>query len=153
MKKGYYVANTDYQLACVDSANVEVDLSGCSPACFFPVPASTLKADGKECLIQIQITITPATGVLKTSLVDGVAVTFNSATGFISGSSSKTSARHTPLLLADSDITPATINSYTGEGSIGTLIVIGTNVETGITVSDFCQVWIKDAGQNVLEVV
>lgn len=149
----YYAANTDYQLGCVDSAFAEVDLSACSPECFSVVTTPFMKAGGKNCLTQINVAVTPATGSITTSIIDGSAVTFVSATGFITGSSSKASSGHTPLLLADSNITATSISTYSGEGSIGTLIVVGTNTQSGATVSDVCQLWIKDAGQDVVEVV
>lgn len=148
----YYVANEDYELGCADSLMADVDLSGCSPACFTLIKTNNVKASGKNCLASIILSVTPATGTIKTSLIDGSAVTFVSATGAINGSS-RAKSNHQSMLLADDTITGATVSTYTGGGSTGTLTVVGTNTQSGATVTDVCNVWIKKAGQKKFKVV
>lgn len=147
----YYPANEDYELGCADSAMGTVNLSSCSPVCFTAVKATSLKACGKNCLTSLSIAVTPATGMVKTSLIDGASVTFVSASGSISGSSD-TKSGNMALLLADDQITGATVSAYTGKGSVGTLVVNGVNASSGAPVVDSCKVWIKKAGQTKVKV-
>lgn len=146
----YYVANEDYDLGCADSAMADVDLSNCLPSCFSVVTTENLKAGGKKCLTNIVINVTVATGMIKTTLIDGSAVTFVSASGVINGSSAQNTSNQQKLILADENINGLTVGSYTGNGSVGTLTVIGVNASSGASVTDVCKVWIKSAGQNVV---
>lgn len=153
MADSYFIVNEDYQLGCADSTMMDVSLSALSPACFTNVKSNSVKVGGKSAIQSVVIAVTPATGVIKTSLIDGSAVTFVSASGSISGSSKKNMSGKQKFCLADSKITGATVAAYAGGGSVGDLIVVGTNVASGVTVTDKCKVWFKDAGQSVVKAV
>lgn len=153
MADNYFIVNEDYELGCSDSLMMDVNLGALSPVCFTNVTSNSLKIKGKRAVSSVAIAVTPATGVLKTSLIDGVAVTFVSATGSISGSSKKNTSLMQKLCLADSKITGPTVAAYTGGGSVGDLVVIGTNVTSGATVTDKCKIWFKNAGQAVAKAV
>lgn len=153
MADGYFVVNEDYQLGCADSLMMDVNLGGLSPACFVPVKSNKLKVGGKNTLLMLNIAATAATGVIKTSLIDGVSVTFVSATGTIKGTAKKNTSMKQKLCLADSEISAPTVAAYTGNGSVGDLIVVGVNVASGVTVTDKCKVWFKDAGQTLCKAV
>ena len=153
MADSYYIVNEDYKLGCADSVMQNVDLSGLSAACFSVVKSNSVKSKNKKAVLSVAINVTAATGVIKTSIIDGSAVTFVSAAGVISGSSKKNTSLKQKFCLADSNITAATVAVYMGNGSIGDLTVIGTNVSSGATVTDKCKVWFKDAGQNVAKAV
>ena len=147
----YYVANEDFELDCYDSTKVKVDLSGLTSLCYTIKKSSTNKSKKKAIIQNITINVTTATGSIKTSKIDGSAVTFVSATGSIAGSSKKYKTDKLSVCLADDTITPLNIASYTGNGSKGKLTVIGTNSSSGATITDVCDIWIKKAGQNVLK--
>lgn len=147
----YYVANEDFELECYDSSKVKVDLSGLSSLCYTIQKSSTNKSKSKAIIHNITINVTTVTGSIKTSKIDGSAVTFVSASGSINGSSEKYKSNKLSVCLADDTITPLNIASYTGKGSKGKLTVVGTNSSSGATVTDICDIWIKKAGQNVLK--
>lgn len=153
MADSYYIANEDFKFGCADSLMMNVDLGSLSPLCLSVVKSNSVKIKGKQAVMSVTITVTPATGMIKTSLIDGSAVTFVSASGVITGSSKKNTSSKQKFLLADSKITAATVAAYLGNGSIGDLVVIGTNAQSGESVTDKCKVWIKDAGQSVVKAV
>lgn len=153
MADSYFIVNEDYKLGCADSAMQNVDLSGLSVACFSVVKSNSVKSKNKKAVLSVAINVTAATGVIKTSIIDGSAVTFVSAVGVINGTSKNNTSAKQKFCLADSKITAATVAAYMGNGSVGDLTVIGTNASSGATVTDKCKVWFKDAGQNVAKAV
>jgi hypothetical protein len=148
MAKLLPIVNEDYELGCADSLMADVDLSGLTDACFIPVKATNLSVGGKAVLTSLTITATAATGSITTSLIDGTNIVFVSASGTIQGSATKVTTGEQPVCLADEDITGATAATYTENGSIGTLTVIGSNTSTGAAVTDVCNVWFSSAGQD-----
>ena len=145
------LVNEDFEFGCADSAGMPVDLSGLSPeVCFAITKSAKDSIKGKALIHSIVITVTATTGSITTSIVDGTNIAFVSAAGSITGNSKKTSGNMQPFCLADSTILPAAAKSYAGDGTIGTLTVVGTNTSTGATVSDVCTIWFKNAGQNVV---
>ena len=141
-----YLANEDYKLKCYDSAKQEVDLSGLSPLCFIVQDTTKMKINHKKVITGLVITVTAATGIIKTTAIDGSAVTFVSAAGNLVGNTKKNTIAHTPLCLADKNAT--ILNIATSECTKGKLTVIGTNAQSGATVTDVCDIWFSDAGQN-----
>ena len=131
-----YLVNEDYELGCKDSTQADVDLSGCMPSCFTPTKATNLKAGGKNVLTGLTITVTAATGSITTSLIDGSTVTFVSASGSIQGNATKVKSGGSAVCLDGED------------GSTGTLTVVGTNTQSGVTVTEPCKIWFSDAGQD-----
>lgn len=144
------LVNEDFEFGCADSTGMEVDLSGLSAElCFVVNKDSNATSKGKALVKGVTINVTAATGSITTSTIDGSAVTFVSATGTITGNSQKTKGSLSPFCLADEDLLPMQALTYTGDGSMGTLVVTGTNSSSGATVTDNCKIWFKKAGQNV----
>lgn len=141
------MVNEDFELGGADSTMMDVDLSVLNQSCFVPVYSTSVKAGGKKVLTSLTITVTPATPI-KTTLVDGAAVTFLSAVGAIQGSSSKGTTTKMSICLADDSISGPTSAAYTGDGSMGDLTVMGVNASSGAPVTDMCKVWFKKAGQD-----
>ena len=153
MADSYFIVNEDFKLGCADSVMQNVDLSGLSAACLSVVKSNSVKIKNKKAVLSVTITVTAATGFIKTSLIDGSAVTFVSASGVINGTSKKNTSAKQKFCLADSKITPANVSLYMGNGSVGDLVVVGVNASSGAPVTDNCKVWFKDAGQNVAKAV
>lgn len=146
------LVNEDFELGCADSKGVGVDLSGLSAElCFVINKDSKVTSKGKALIHSITINVSAATGSITTSTIDGSAVTFVSASGTITGNSRKVTGSLSPFCLADEDLLPIQALTYTGAGSIGTLVVTGTNSSSGATVIDNCKIWFKKAGQNVVK--
>lgn len=149
----YYVATPDCVVSGADSAVSFIDLSGLTEQCFNFEISPFLKAGGKDVVTRILINATAATGIVKTTLIDGVTNVFVSAAGEIRGSSKKAKSQGKSLCLADSAIAPGNVAAYMGNGSKGKLTVIGQNSSSGAAVSEICDIWISDAGQVVTKVV
>lgn len=144
------LVNEDFEFGCADSTGMEVDLSGLSAElCFVVNKDSNATSKGKALVKGVTINVTAATGSVTTSLIDGSSITFVSAVGTIMGNSQKTIGTLLPFCLADENLLPAQALAYTGDGSMGTLVVTGTNSSSGATVVDNCKIWFKKAGQNV----
>ena len=133
---GLPVVNEDYELGCSDSMQADVDLSSCLPSCFTPTYANNVKANGKKTLTALTIAVTAATGSITTSVIDGETITFVSAAGTINGDSQNCDTNGTAFCLG------------TDQGSTGTLTVVGTNTQSGSTITDVCDIWFEDAGQD-----
>lgn len=141
-----YLANEDYKLKCYDSTKVEVDLSGVSAACFTVQKSPKMKFNNKSVVTGIVITVTAVTGSITTSLIDGSAVTFVSASGTLIGNTEKNLIDNVPICLADENAT--ILNIATSKCTKGKLTVVGTNTQSGATVTDVCDIWFSDAGQS-----
>lgn len=141
-----YLANEDYKLKCYDSTKVEVDLSGVSAACFTVQKSPKMKINNKSVVTGIVITVTAVTGSITTSLIDGSAVTFVSASGTLIGNTEKNLIDNVPICLADENAT--ILNIATSKCTKGKLTVVGTNTQSGATVTDVCDIWFSDAGQS-----
>ena len=142
-----FFANEDYKLKCYDSTKQEVSLSGLSPACFVAQKAAKLKANNKNVLTQLSITVTPATGTIKTSLIDGSSVTFVSASGTLIGNSQKNLINSLPICLADENATILTLEA--SKCTKGKLVVNGVTKSSPPTaVVDVCDIWFSDAGHS-----
>ena len=141
-----YLANEDYKLKCYDSTKVEVDLSGVSAACFTVQKSPKMKFNNKSVVTGIVITVTAVTGSITTSLIDGSAVTFVSASGTLIGNTEKNLIDNVPICLAVENAT--ILNIATSKCTKGKLTVVGTNTQSGATVTDVCDIWFSDAGQS-----
>ena len=141
-----YLANEDYKLKCYDSTKVEVDLSCVSAACFTVQKSPKMKFNNKSVVTGIVITVTAVTGSITTSLIDGSAVTFVSASGTLIGNTEKNLIDNVPICLADENAT--ILNIATSKCTKGKLTVVGTNTQSGATVTDVCDIWFSDAGQS-----
>ena len=141
-----FLANEDYKLKCYDSAKNEVSLSNVTPICFSLQTSPYMKIDGKKVVTGLTITVTTVTGSIRTTAIDGSAVTFVSANGTITGSTEKNFIDSQPICLADENAT--ILNLLNSKCSKGKLTVIGTNTESGATVTDICDIWFSDAGQS-----
>ncbi|WP_407432513.1 hypothetical protein [Methanobrevibacter sp.] len=141
-----YLANEDYKLTCYDSLKQEVDLSGVTEVCYIVQKSPKMKRDNKSVVTSINIVVTALTGLITTSLIDGSTVTFVSASGTLTGNSQKNKIDGVPICLADENATILTIN--TSKCTKGKLTVIGSNTQSGATITDVCDIWISDAGQN-----
>lgn len=141
-----FLANEDYKLKCYDSTKVEVSLEGLSPACFTVIKSDKMKINNKGVVTQLIIAATTATGSITTSLIDGSAVTFVSAAGTLVGNTEKNLIDSQPICLADENATILTLE--TSKCTKGKLTVIGTNTQSGATVTDVCDIWFSDAGQD-----
>ena len=141
-----YLANEDYKLNWYDSTTVEVDLSGVSAACFTVQKSPKMKFNNKSVVTGIVITVTAVTGSITTSLIDGSAVTFVSASGTLIGNTEKNLIDNVPICLADENAT--ILNIATSKCTKGKLTVVGTNTQSGATVTDVCDIWFSDAGQS-----
>ena len=141
-----YLANEDYKLKCYDSLKQEVDLSGVTEVCYIVQKSPKMKIDNKSVVTSINIVVTALTGLITTSLIDGSTVTFVSASGTLTGNSQENKIDGVPICLADENATILTIN--TSKCTKGQLTVIGSNTQSGATITDVCDIWISDAGQN-----
>ena len=141
-----FLANEDYKLACYNSAKTPVSLDNCMDVCFIPQLSPKMKIDNKSILTGLDIIVTALNGSITTSIIDGSAVTFVSASGKLTGSSEKNLIDTLPICLADE--TATILNLATSKCTKGKLTVIGTNVSSGATVTDVCDIWFSDAGQN-----
>ena len=141
-----YLANEDYKLKCYDSLKQEVDLSGVSAACYTIVKSSKMKINNKSVITSIVINVTALTGVITTSLIDGSNVVFVSAIGTLTGNSQKNIIDNLPICLADENATILTLE--TSKCTKGTLTVIGSNTSTSLPVTEVCDIWFCDAGQD-----
>ena len=141
-----FLANEDYKLKCYDSLKAEVDLSGLSPLCFTVQKSPKMKIDNKSVITSIAIAVTAVTGSIKTSKIDGSAVTFVSASGSLVGNSEKNKIDSMSICLADKNAT--ILNLESSKCTKGKLIVTGTNAQSGATVIDECDIWFSDAGQD-----
>ena len=141
-----FLANEDYKLKCYDSSKVEVSLEGLSPACFTVIKSDKMKINNKGVVTQLIIAATTATGSITTSLIDGSTVTFVSAAGTLVGNTEKNLIDSQPICLADKNATILTLE--TSKCTKGKLTVIGTNTQSGATVTDVCDIWFSDAGQD-----
>jgi hypothetical protein len=141
-----YLANESYKLKCYDSTKVEVDLSGLTAACFTVQKSDKMKIDHKSVITGLVINVTPVTGTIKTSLINGTSVTFVSASGTLTGNSEKNKVDNLPICLADENATILTL--ATSKCTKGKLTVVGTNTQSGATVTDICDIWFSDAGQS-----
>lgn len=144
-----FIANEDYKLKCADSTKQDVSLEGVTPVCFVVQKSANSKINGKGIVHNLVITVTAATGTIKTSLIDGSAVTFKSAAGSINGSSEKVKIDTLPVCLADKNASIMTLP--TSKCSKGKLTVVGTNASSGATVTDVCDIWFSNAGQNYVK--
>lgn len=141
-----YLANEDYKLKCYDSTKQEVSLNGLTAACFNVIKSNKMKIDNKSVVTGLVITATTVTGTIKTSIINGTSVTFVSASATLNGSSEKNKIDTLPICLADPNATILTLaNSKCTKGK---LTVVGTNVQSGATVTDVCDIWFSDAGQS-----
>ena len=141
-----YFANEDYKLKCYDSLKNEVSLSGLTDICFAVQKSEKMKINGKCFLTGLVITVTALTGNITTSVIDGSAVTFVSASATLTGNAQKNTIDLLPLCLADENAT--ILNLATSKCTKGKLIVTGTNTQSGATVIDECDIWFSDAGQS-----
>lgn len=141
-----FLANEDYKLKCYDSTKVEVSLEGLSPACFTVVKSDKMKINNKGVVTQLIIAATTETGSITTSSIDGSTVTFVSAAGTLVGNTEKNLIDSQPICLADENATILTLE--TSKCTKGKLTVIGTNTQSGATVTDVCDIWFSDAGQD-----
>lgn len=141
-----YLANEDYKLKCYDSSNLEVSLANLSPLCFTVQKSNNMKIDGKSVITGLTILVTTATGSITTSKIDGSAVTFVSASGTLVGSTEKNLVDSLPICLADENATILTLQA--SKCTKGQLIVVGTNTQSGATITDICNIWFSDAGQT-----
>lgn len=141
-----FLANEDYKLKCYDSTKVEVSLEGLSPACFTVIKSDKMKINNKGVVTQLIIAATTATGSITTSLIDGSTITFVSAAGTLIGNTEKNLIDSQPICLADENATILTLE--TSKCTKGKLTVIGTNTQSGASVTDVCDIWFSDAGQN-----
>ena len=71
-----FLANEDYKLKCYDSAKNEVSLSNVTPICFSLQTSPYMKIAGKKVVTSLTITVTTVTGSIRTTAIDGSAVTF-----------------------------------------------------------------------------
>lgn len=144
-----YFANEDYKLTCYDSTKVPVSLDNCTPVCFVPQLSPKLKANNKSVLTGLTITVTALTGSITTSKIDGSAVTFVSAAATLVGNSEKNLIDSMPICLADENATILTLK--TSKCTKGKLTVVGTNTQSGASVTDVCDIWFSDAGQTYVK--
>lgn len=144
-----YFANEDYKLTCYDSTKVPVSLDNCTPVCFVPQLSPKLKANNKSVLTGLTITVTALTGSITTSKIDGSAVTFASAAATLVGNSEKNLIDSMPICLADENATILTLE--TSKCTKGKLTVVGTNTQSGASVTDVCDIWFSDAGQTYVK--
>ena len=141
-----FLANEDYELKCYDSMKQEVSLDGLTPACFTVMKSDKMKINNKGVITQLIIAATTATGSITTSLIDGSTITFVSAAGTLVGNTEKNLVDSQPICLADENATILTLE--TSKCTKGKLTVIGTNTQSGATVTDICDIWFCDAGQD-----
>ena len=141
-----FLANEDYKLKCYDSLKSEVSLEGLTAACFTVIKSDKMKIDNKGVITQIVISASTATGSMTTSLIDGSTVTFVSAAGTLVGSSEKNKIDSQSICLADENAT--ILNLETSKCTKGKLTVVGTNTQSGASVTDICDIWFSDAGQD-----
>lgn len=141
-----FLANEDYKLTCYNSAKTPVSLDNCTPVCFVPQLSPKMKINNKSVVTGLSIAVTTVTGSITTSLIDGSAVTFVSASGTLTGNSEKNKIDNVPICLADKMATILTLE--TSKCTKGKLTVVGTNTQSGATVTDVCDIWFSDAGQD-----
>ena len=141
-----FLANEDYKLKCYDSLKSEVSLEGLTAACFTVIKSDKMKIDNKGVITQIVISASTATGSMTTSLIDGSTVTFVSAAGTLVGSSEKNKIDSQSICLADENAT--ILNLETSKCTKGKLTVVGTITQSGASVTDICDIWFSDAGQD-----
>lgn len=144
-----YFANEDYKLKCADSTKVDVSLENVTPVCFTPLKSADTKINGKSILLGLTITVTAATGSITTSIIDGSNIVFVSAAGTLTGSSEKVKDNSAGICLADENATILTLES--SKCTKGKLTVVGTNSSSGATVTDICDIWFSNAGQNYVK--
>lgn len=141
-----YLANEDYKLKCYDSSKQEVSLSGLSAACFNVIKSDKMKIDNKSVVTGLVITVTTVTGSITTSIINGTSVTFVSASATLNGNSVNNKVDTLPICLADENATILTLEN--SKCTKGKLTVVGTNVQSGTTVQDICDIWFSNAGQS-----
>ena len=141
-----YLANEDYELKCYDSLGSEVDLSSLSPACVTVQKSTKMKINNKFVVTGIVITVTAATGLITTTLIDGTTNTFVSASATLVGSTQKNLIDVLPICMADENATILTL--ATSKCTKGKLIVTGVNSQSGTPVVDTCDIWFHKAGQT-----
>ena len=144
-----YFANEDYKLTCYDSTKVPVSLDNCTPVCFVPQLAANMKANNKSVLTGLTIAVTTLTGSITTSKIDGSVVSFVSASATLVGNSEKNTIDNLPICLADENATILTLE--TSKCTKGKLTVVGTNTQSGATVTDVCDIWFSNAGQTYVK--
>ncbi len=146
------VAVSGLEFGCADSAKQDVDLSFLKEGVDYTLTvAQKTKAETKPIITSISISAINFAN-LQTSVIRGNNKC-TGITGSISGSSSKDLAMGEKMCLADDSIESASVATYTGAGSIGTLNAAWSNTSSGASGVETLKIWIKSAGQEKVRAI